>query len=105
MASTTSKELKFNFDNFRVLGAPNLIINIWSYNNEPVHQPAWVACKTYCEYSIQALREKCEEEWGDFDFAVGKFKSCDKSFSDNGAFSSANMHLIIDFLKKHNKKN
>ena len=70
MANTTSKELKFNLDTFQMLDAPNLIINIWSYNNEPGHQSACIACKTYCEYSIQALREKWEEEWGNFDFAV-----------------------------------
>ena len=69
-----------------------------------MHQPACLACKTYCEYCIQALREMWEEEWGDFEFAVGKFKTCDKSFLDTGQFQSENMHLIIDFLKKHNKK-
>ena len=54
---------------------------------------------------LQALWEKWEEEWGDFEFAVGKFKTCDKSFLNIGQFPSANMHLIIDFLKRHNKKN
>ena len=101
----SKEELKFNLDTFRGLVAPYLIINIWTYNNEPVHQPACLACKTYCKYCIQTLWEKWEEEWGDFEFAVGKFKTCDKSFLDIGQFSSANMHLIIDFLKKHNKKN
>ena len=100
MANTTWKDLKFNLNNFWALGAPDLIINIWSYNNEPVHHPACIACKTYCEYSIYALWENWEEEWGDFGFAVEKFRSCEKSFLDVGAFSSANMHLIIAFLKK-----
>ena len=89
-------------DTFRELGASDLIANIWRYNNEPVHQPACLACKTYCEYCIQALREMWEEEWGDFEFAVGKFKTCDKSLLGTGQFQSENMHLIIDFLKKHN---
>ena len=44
MANTTSKELKFNLDTFPALGAPDLIINIWSYNNKTVLQPACVAC-------------------------------------------------------------
>ena len=102
--ANSKKDLRFNLDTFRELGAPDLIINIWTYNNEPVHQPARLAYKNYCKYCIQALREKCEEEWGDFEFAVGKFKTCHKSFLDIGQFSSANMHLIIDFLTKHNKK-
>ena len=101
----SKEELKFNLDSFRRLAAPDLIFNIWAYNNEPVHQPGCLACKTYCKYCIQALREKWEEDWGDFEFTVGKFKTCDKSFLDIGQFSSANMHLIIDFLKKHNEKN
>ena len=105
MADSNSKELKFNLDTFRELCAPDLIINIWSYNSEPVHQPTCVACKTYCDYCVQALRERWEADWGDFEFAVDKFKKCDKSFIDIGQYSSANMHLINDFLKKSNKKN
>ena len=64
-----------------------------------------MACETYSAYCVQALREKWEADWGDFEFAVGKFKKCDKSFIDIGQFSSANMYLIIDFFKKYNKKN
>ena len=105
MANFDSKELKFNLDTFRELCAPDLIINIWSYNSEPVHQPTCVACKTYCDYCTQALREKWEADWRDFEFAKDKFKKCDKSFIDIGQYSSANMHLINDFLKKSNKKN
>ena len=74
MANFSSKELKFNLDACRELCARDLIINIWSYNSEPVHQPTYVACKTYCDYCTQALREKWEADWGDFEFAKDKFK-------------------------------
>ena len=91
------KELKFTLDTFRELCVPDLIINIWSYNSKPVHQPACMACKTYCDYCMQALREKWEADWGDFEFTVDKFKKCNKSFIGIGQYSCANMHLTIDF--------
>ena len=101
----SKKELKFNLEAFRELCAPDLIINIWSYSSEPVHKSTCTVCKTYYDYCMQALREKWKAEWGDFEFANNKFKKCDKSFIDIGQYSSANMHLINDFLKKSNKKN
>ena len=106
MANFDSKEeLKFNLDAFRELHAPDLIINIWTYNKNFVHKSKCAICKTYCDYSTQALREKWKAEWGDFEFVTNKFKKCDKNFINIERYSSANMHLIIDFLKKIQQKN
>ena len=43
---------------------------------------------------------KSGKSWGNFDFAVTKFKKCDKNFIDLGQYSRANMTLIIDELKR-----
>ena len=67
---------------FRELDAPNLIINIWTYNDREFVLPCCTVCFIYSEWYTVTLKEKCQEEWGDFDFVVEKLKNNDRSFVD-----------------------
>ena len=96
-----SNVLKFSVKDFKEQDAPNLIMNIWIYNS--THVPTYFACRTYTDHYKEALREKWESEWGDFNFAIAKFKKCDRNFIDTGQYSSADMHSIIEELKRFNK--
>ena len=99
--------LKFNLESFKELDAPDLIINVWSYSDFlKTHQNCCI-CKKYRDYSIKALKEKWEVEWGNFDHIMNKFKKNDRNFINISKYSSVTRHLIIDFLTKieENKKN
>ena len=90
---------------FQQFDAPDLIINIWTYNETKKHLNICDICQRYSDLSIQALREKWEKEWGDMDYLVEKIKKRDTHYFNIGKYSSATKHQIIDFLKKYNKKN
>ena len=62
----------------------------------------------YLQYLFAVLRSVLKEvwcnDWGDFDFVVGKIKSCDKTFINMNNYSEANKWAILDELIKLNKK-
>ena len=92
--------LKFNLESFKELGAPNLIINVWSYSDHLNKHKNCHVCKKYLEYSLFALKEKWESDWGDFYYVMLKVKKNDRYFMNVSKYSSADRHLIIDFLKR-----
>ena len=94
-----------SFVRFQQLDAPDLITNIWTYSQSKKQLHICDICQTYTELSIQALREKWEEDWGDFQYFVKKLIECDKLYIDVGKYSNKTKHEIIDFIKKYNKKN
>lgn len=90
---------------FQQLDAADLIINIWLYNQNKEHLAICPICKRYTDLSIQALRDKWEEDWGDFEYLVKKLVKTNKQYINLGAYSSETKHQIIHFIKKYNKKN
>lgn len=50
------------------------------------------------------LREKWEEEWGDFEYFVEKLKQNNKQFINVPNYSNENKHQMIDVIKTFNKK-
>ena len=105
MDNVVSKEadLKFNKQSLRELSAPNNFINLWLYNYFDMHKPCFT-CYTYSQYCKDVLKEVWCNDWGDFDFVVGKIKSCDKTFINMNNYSEANKWAILDELIKLNKK-
>ena len=87
------------------LDAPDLIINIWTYNENKKHLHICEICQAYSNLSIKALRDKWEEDWGDFQYLVQKLIECNRYYIDIGKYSNETKHQIIDFIKKYNKKN
>ena len=82
------------------LDAPDLIINVWSYSDYLKRHKNCQICQVYCDYSLKALKIKWRKEWGSFNYVMSKIRKNDKYFINVGKYSSANRHLIIDFLKK-----
>ena len=74
------------------------------YNEDKEHTKIFSICKAYSEFAIKALREKWQEDWGDFDYLVTKLRENNKQYINTSRYSSENMHEIIDFIKKYNKK-
>ena len=72
---------KISLKDFRELDSPNLIIQIWSYNN-PKQWPKCSVCDIYSEFCKIVLKEKWREEWGDFDFVLEKLEKNGRSFID-----------------------
>ena len=91
---------KFNFESFKELDAPDLIINVWSYSDHLKTFSNCRTCKTYCNYCIEILRKRWEPEWGNFNKIISKLLKNDRNFINISKYSSENRHLIIDFLKK-----
>ena len=90
---------------FKELDVPDLIFNIWSYNTNKGHLNECGICNLGSKYAIMALREKWEDDWGDFKYIVNKWKANDKNYMDVGKYSNENKHEMINFIKKYNKKN
>ena len=102
MASNNlSKPLRFSLATFQDLPAPDLIINIWSYNWSK-HLPC-SACNQYSEWCKIALKKKWRPEWGDFHCAVEKLKKQDEDFINVDNFSNLTKNKIIDVLIEKNK--
>ena len=85
------------FDQFDV---PELVIYIW--NNE--HRGSCPTCKKYCQLSVEALKSRWREDWGDFEYLVKKLLEKDEQYINPGKYSTETKHQIIDFIKKYNKK-
>ena len=98
-----SSNLRFNKQTFKELSVPDNFLNLWIYNYFVKHKPC-VTCDTYSKYCEEVLKEQWCNDWGDYDFVIGKIKSCDKTFIDFGLFSESNKWLVLDKLIEKNKK-
>ena len=78
------------------LDAPDLFINLWSYNYYKKNKPSF-ACDTYSRYCEEILKEIWREEWGNFD-SVEKIKNCDQDFININNYSTATKWGILDEL-------
>ena len=105
MANSLKKEsdLKFNKQDFRELSATDNILNVWIYNYFVKHKPR-STCDVYSEYCEEVLKQEWCDDWGDFDFVIGKIKNCDKSFIDLNRYSEITKWGILDELIKRIKK-
>ena len=54
--------------------------------------------------SVQALKKKWNEDWGDFDYLVKKLLEGDEQFFDPDKSSSKTKQQIMDFVMRYNEK-
>ena len=93
---------KFSYDHFKMLDTGDLFINIWSYsdNLKNVCKKKCKICNIYRQYCSKNLKERWEEEWGDFYYILKKIYNNDiDNFIDMSQYSSAEKHLIMEDLK------
>ena len=96
-------DLKFTKQDFRELSVPDNILNVWIYNYFDKHKPCFT-CDTYSKYCEEVLKEEQLDDWGDFDFVIGKIKNYDKNFVDLNRYSEITKWEILDELFKKNKE-
>ena len=93
------------FEEFLQLDPADLIINIWVYNKDKMHNAICSICQNYSYFAIKALQQKWESEWGDCDYFVKKLIESDEQYINLGQYTASSKHQIIDFIRKYNKKN
>ena len=106
MTNTLSKEipLKFTKNNFREMDTPDLLINIWTCNYYKPHCEMCNACKIYCEWYVEILAERWDEEkCGEINIAIEKILKNDEHFININLYSKETKWGIIDELIKKNK--
>ena len=99
---------KFKFEDFKILDTGDLFINTWSYSNNLKNnrKKNCKLCKIYRYYCYQILKERWEDEWGNFDQIMKKIYNNDTdNFIDLSEYSSSQKHLIIKDLKIIEKAN
>lgn len=93
-----------NITHFEEMESADLMINIWSCNGNKEHLKYCDVCEKYERLSIEVLKKRWEEQWGNFEYVISKLKENDKEFVDLSKYSSETMHEIIDVWKKLNIK-
>ena len=86
--------------NFEKLDAADLIINLW----DDGHKGSCHTCKKFSHMSVQDLKKKWNEDWGDFDYLVKKLLEGDEQFFDPDKSSSKTKQQIMDFVMRYNEK-
>ena len=84
-----------------MLDTGDLFINIWSYsyNLKNVCKKKCEFCNTYRQYCSKILKERWEEEWGDFYKIMKKIYNNDnENFINLAEYSSAQKNLIFFFF-------
>ena len=95
--------LKFTKNDFHAQSTPDLLINVWSYNYYNPHCETCNACKIYCEWCIEVLGERWQEEWSDMNTVIEKLKRNYENFININLYSDSTKWGIIDELIKKNK--
>ena len=99
---------KFKYQDFKILDTGNLFINIWSYNYnlKNISKKNCQFCNIYRQYCPKILKERWEEEWGDFNKIMKKiYNNDDENFINLAEYSSAQKNLIVKHLKNIEKAN
>ena len=78
--------MKLSLANFEFLDLPNLVINIWEYNDE-THKNCLVF-KQYEAWCIQLVKTQWQNNYMDFDFVIDNIKQQKRKLSDFGKISN-----------------
>ena len=94
--------LRLSFKDFEDLNVPNLIIDIWFYNDPDCRM--FFYCGIYSLWCEIILEKKWRDEWGDFHFIMQKIKENDTTFINIGDYCCADRFLILAKLIEIKKK-
>ena len=86
---------------FEWLDKPNLLINIWSYNDPSHYGNHCSICKQYENWCIEIAREKCRPEFKSFDFVISQIQTRNKRFLNFERISSAERNCIYRVIHKN----
>ena len=95
-------------NDFKILDTGDLFINIWSYshNLQNVCKKKCKFCNIYRQYCSEILKERWNDEWGNYNKVMKKIYNNDvDNFINLAEYSSAQKHLITKDLKTIEKAN
>ena len=96
--------MKLSKENFEHLHIPNLLINIWEYNDESHNNHTdCCSCKQYEQRSIEVIevaKSKWQDEFKIFTFAIALMRKQNKKFFDFGKVNSADRNIIYHKIWK-----
>ena len=91
--------MKLPLANFEFQDLPNLLINIWEYNDE-THKSCSV-CKQYDEWCIKVAKTQWKNDYMDFDFVIENIRKQNRKLFDFGWISSENRSRIYRLMWKN----
>ena len=91
--------MKLSLAKFEFLDQPNLLINIWEYNDE--RHKNCPACKQYKEWSIKVVKTQWQNNYMDFDFVIDNIRKQNRKLFDFGRISSGNRSKIYRLIWKN----
>ena len=94
-----SSKLNFSKRDFQLLDLPNLLINIWEYN-EPRCKSQCPVCIQYEKWCIEVVQEKWKANCLDFEYVIKNFQKQNKNFYYLGKFSSQDRDVIYNIIHK-----
>ena len=92
--------LKFKHEDFLNDDIPNLMINICCYSDE--HGVGCTICTRYKKFCIDALKKKWQPNYKNVDEIIQKLKKRDCDWYNLSLISTANRHILMDYIKKDN---
>ena len=88
--------MKLSFGDFKFLDLPELLINIWSYNDEGHKNCSF--CKEYEKWCIIIAKSLWQDNYPNFDFVIENVKK--HKLFNLGSISSENEAAVYYMLKK-----
>ena len=86
-----AKKFPLTKENFMQLELPNLLINIWEYNDLDHKDGDYDICRQYERWCIEAARSQWKPGfYKSFVFVITQIRCQNKHFFDFGQLSSAN---------------
>ena len=79
-------QMKLSLANLEFLDLPNLLINIWEYNDETYKN--CLVCKQYEAWCIQLVKTQWQNNYMDFDFVIDNIKQQNRKLFDFGKISN-----------------
>ena len=92
-----AQQFPLSKENFEHLDIPNLLINIWSYNDQDHHLNVGncETCRKYEKWSFEIAKSKWQPEFKSFAFVIPQIQIQNKKFFNFGNVSSADRNSIF----------
>ena len=93
-----SPKMKLSKANFKLLDLPNLLINIWDYN-DPTHVGCSI-CKQFEKWCIEVAKDLLMPEFLDFDYVLSNLRQQNRKHFNFGKISLQDRRIIYRLIHK-----
>ena len=91
--------MKLSKPNFELLDLPNLLINIWDYNDQ-MHAN-FPLCKQYEKWCTEVAKRHWQSGFFDFDYVISNIRQQNKKVFNFDKISSADRSMIYRLIWKN----